>query len=78
MNNPDITLIITNWNGKDLLRECLPSVLKAVEFDSNRSYEIMVVDDSSTDDSLKVLENEFPEVRRVKTHVNMGFQKANN
>ena len=78
MNNPDITLIITNWNGKDLLRECLPSVLKAVAFDSKRLYEIMVVDDCSTDDSLAVLEKEFPDVRRVKTPVNLGFQRANN
>ena len=78
MNNPDITLIITNWNGKDLLRECLPSVLKAVAFDSKRLYEIMVVDDCSTDDSLAVLKEEFPDVRRVKTPVNLGFQRANN
>ena len=78
MKNPDITLIITNWNGKDLLRECLPSILKAVDFDSKRSYEIMVVDDFSSDDSLKILEEEFPEVTRLKTPFNMGFQRANN
>jgi GT2 family glycosyltransferase len=78
MKNPDITLIITNWNGKDLLRECLPSVLKAVAFDSQRCYEIMVVDDCSTDDSLVILEQEFPEIRAVKTPVNLGFQRANN
>ncbi|MBC8283115.1 MAG: glycosyltransferase family 2 protein [Nitrospinae bacterium] len=78
MKNSDITLIITNWNGKDLLRECLPSILKAVAFDSKRSYEIMVVDDCSSDDSLKILEEEFPDVTRVKTPVNIGFQRANN
>ena len=78
MKNPDITLIITNWNGKDLLRECLPSILKAVDFDSKRSYEIMVVDDCSSDDSLKILEEEFPYVTRLKTPFNMGFQRANN
>ena len=78
MKNPDITLVITNWNGKDLLRECLPSILKAVAFDSKRLYEIMVVDDCSTDDSLKILEEEFPDVKILKTPVNMGFQRANN
>jgi len=78
MKIPDITLIITNWNGKDLLRECLPSILKAVDFDSKRSYEILVVDDFSSDDSLKILEEEFPEVTRLKTPFNMGFQRANN
>lgn len=78
MKKPDITLIITNWNGRDLLRECLPSVQNAVAFDSKRSYEIMVVDDCSTDDSLMILEKEFPDVRAVKTPINTGFQGANN
>ena len=52
MNTPDITLIITNWNGRELLLECMPSVLKSVAYDKKRSYEIMVVDDCSSDDSL--------------------------
>jgi len=75
---PDITLIITNWNGSSLLRECLPSVLEAVKFDRHHSYEVMVIDDCSTDNSLKVLYDEFPEVRTEKTPQNLGFQEANN
>jgi len=75
---PDITLIITNWNGSSLLRECLPSVLEAVKFDRHHSYEIMVIDDCSTDNSLKILSDEFPEVRPEKTPQNLGFQEANN
>ncbi|MEE2986503.1 MAG: glycosyltransferase family 2 protein [Nitrospinota bacterium] len=75
---PDITLIITNWNGRGLLRECLPSVLAAVQFDIAHSYEVMVIDDYSTDDSLTMLAREFPSVRREKTPQNLGFQKANN
>jgi GT2 family glycosyltransferase len=75
---PDITLIITNWNGRDLLRECLPSVLAAVKHDSAHSYEVMVIDDCSDDDSLSVLAKEFPEVRSEKTLHNLGFQGANN
>jgi len=76
--DPDITLVITNWNGASLLRECLPSVLTAVRYDSRRRYEVMVIDDCSTDNSLEVLEKEFPEVRREKTPRNLGFQEANN
>lgn len=75
---PDITLIITNWNGRELLRECLPSVLVAVKHDSAHSYEVMVIDDCSDDDSLDILAKEFPEVRREKTPRNLGFQGANN
>ncbi len=75
---PDITLIITNWNGRELLLECLPSVLAAVKFDRAHSYEVMVIDDCSHDDSLDILAKEFPEVRREKTPRNLGFQGANN
>ena len=78
MNIPDITLIITNWNGRELLRECLPSILQSVTYDKKRSYEIMVVDDCSSDDSLEVLAREFPIVRAEKTPVNYGFHGANN
>ena len=75
---PDITLVITNWNGRNLLRECLPSVLAAVKYDTAHAYEIMVIDDCSADDSLDVLAREFPTVRREKTPQNLGFQEANN
>jgi GT2 family glycosyltransferase len=75
---PEITLIITNWNGSNLLRECLPTVLKAVEYDQDHLYEIMVIDDCSTDDSLKVLAKNFPKIRVEKTPQNLGFQEANN
>lgn len=74
----DITLIITNWNGRELLRECLPSVLKAVAYDTKHRYQVMVIDDCSTDDSLDVLAREFPSIRREKTPRNLGFQGANN
>ena len=75
---PDVTLIITNWNGSDLLRECLPTVLEAARFDRSHLYEVMVIDDCSTDNSLKILAKEFPEIRAEKTPENLGFQEANN
>ena len=74
----DITLVITNWNGRELLRECLPSVLKAVAYDTRHNYEVLVIDDCSSDDSLEILAREFPTVRREKTPRNLGFQGANN
>ena len=74
----DITLVITNWNGRELLRECLPSVLKAVAYDTHHNYEILVIDDCSSDDSLEILAKEFPTVRAEKTPKNLGFQGANN
>ena len=75
---PEITLIITNWNGSNLLRECMPTVLEAVRFDRHHCYEVMVIDDCSTDNSLRILADEFPEVRTEQTPQNLGFQEANN
>ena len=75
---PEITLIITNWNGSNLLRECMPTVLEAVRFDRHHCYEVMVIDDCSTDNSLGILADEFPEVRTEQTPQNLGFQEANN
>ena len=75
---PKITLIITNWNGSKLLRECLPTVLEAVRFDHHHFYEVMVIDDCSNDNSLGILADEFPEVRTEQTPQNLGFQEANN
>ena len=75
---PEITLIITNWNGSNLLRECMPTVLEAVRSDHHHFYEVMVIDDCSTDNSLGILADEFPEVRTEQTPQNLGFQEANN
>ncbi len=75
---PDITLIVTNWNGKHLLRECLPTLKRAVENDPAHNYEVMVIDDCGTDGSLEMLAEEFPWVRRERTPRNLGFQGANN
>jgi len=75
---PEITLIITNWNGANLLRECMPTVLEAVRSDHHHFYEVMVIDDCSTDNSLGILADEFPEVRTEQTPQNLGFQEANN
>ncbi len=74
----EITIIITNWNGSKLLKECLPTILEAVKFDHHHFYEVMVIDDCSSDNSLEVLAKEFPEVRAEKTPRNLGFQEANN
>ena len=75
---PDITLIVTNWNGKHLLRECLPTLRRAVENDPDHTYEVMVSDDCGTDGSLEMLAEEFPWVRRERTPRNLGFQGNNN
>ena len=71
----DISVIIVNWNTKDLLRDCLNSVYKTVQ---NLAFEIIVVDNFSSDGSVAMLEKEFPHVIRIVNKENKGFGTANN
>jgi len=73
-----VSIIITNWNGRELLEECLPSIVEAVKFDNDRKYIVQVVDDCSNDDSIPYLEKNYPDIKLIKTPVNMGFQGAVN
>jgi GT2 family glycosyltransferase len=63
-----VSVVIPNWNGADKLRKHLPEVLKVKGVD-----EVIVSDDGSTDNSLAVLEKEFPEVKVAKRETQGGF-----
>ncbi len=67
-------VVILNWNGATLLREFLPSVLQNVPQDAI----VVVADNGSTDDSVLVLEQEFPSVRLCKLDKNYGFAEGYN
>lgn len=70
-----VSIIIPNWNGADLLRAYLPSVLEAgLKYPG--AAEIIVVDDASTDDSLQILQQEFSSVKTVVHDDNRGFGQA--
>lgn len=70
-----ITVIIPNYNGAHLLRKNLPTVKAAIAVYDAQST-IIVVDDGSSDDSLTVLSQEFPEVEVVVHAQNQGFAEA--
>ena len=57
-----VAVIILNWNGEKLLREFLPSVVKYTDPGLGR---IVVADNASEDDSVRILEQEFPEVELI-------------
>ncbi len=71
-----ITVVIPNYNGKDFLRECLQSLSEQV--DITPEYEILVVDNGSTDGSLALIGQEFPQVRSIALPENTGFCHAVN
>jgi GT2 family glycosyltransferase/glycosyltransferase involved in cell wall biosynthesis len=66
------SIIIPNWNGRELLEQCLPSVVEAVRSDGE-SHEIIVVDNHSTDDSVRFLKANYPEVKVLELDRNRGF-----
>lgn len=71
----DISVIIVNWNTKELLRNCLHSVERAGQ---GIAYEIIVVDNASHDGSASMIKSEFPAVYLIENQINLGFAKANN
>ena len=75
MNNYKLSVIIVSWNTVDLLRQCLTSLL---EEDSQIPFEVIVVDNASSDGSTEMVKKEFPHVRLIQNTNNAGFSKANN
>lgn len=76
-----ISVVIPTWNGLELLRENLPSVLAATRRyreTSGGETEIVVVDDGSNDETVAVIPSEFPEVRLIEKPRNEGFAKTCN
>ena len=71
----DISFIIVNWNTRDLLQNCLDSIIKTAE---SLTYEIIVVDNASTDGSAEMLVEKYPQVRMIANRENRGFGAANN
>lgn len=72
---PPVAVIILNWNGSALLREFLPEVIKTTDPAVGR---VIVVDNGSTDESLKVLADDFPEVEVIAFDRNYGFAEGYN
>ncbi len=70
------SVVIPNWNGRDLLEKYLPSVVEALS--ANPENEIIVVDNGSTDGSAEFLQSQFPQVRVLALPKNLGFGGGSN
>ena len=75
MSTAKIAIVILNWNGAKLLQQFLPSVIQFSHFDY---VEIVVADNGSTDESLSILRNQFPEVKILDLKQNFGFAQGYN
>jgi GT2 family glycosyltransferase/glycosyltransferase involved in cell wall biosynthesis len=73
---PAASVVIPNWNGKDLLEKYLPSVLAAMS--GHPDNEIIVVDNGSTDGSAEFVRAAFPSVKVLALPENLGFGGGSN
>lgn len=73
----DLAIVIVSWNVRDYLRDCLTSVYGELHR-SGITGAVWVVDNGSTDGTLSLLKNLFPQVRLITNQENVGFGAANN
>jgi GT2 family glycosyltransferase len=71
----DVSIIIVNWNTRGALCDCLKSVYEET---GNIQFEVIVVDNASSDGSVEMVKSEFPGVILVENSENKGFARANN
>ncbi len=69
------SVVILNWNGAEMLRRFLPSV---IAYSQGEGVEICVADNASSDNSCEVIEREFSEVRLIRLSENYGFAEGYN
>ena len=70
-----VSVIIVNYNVANFLEQCLLSLERSLTDDR---FEIIVIDNASTDGSLDLLAKQFPEVKVISNSANVGFAHANN
>jgi glycosyltransferase involved in cell wall biosynthesis len=72
---PLICIVILNWNGKHLIRRCLKSFFSMTSYPN---FEVIVVDNASTDGSADMVIREFPTTKLIVNRENLGFAGGNN
>jgi len=69
-----IVAVVVNWNGKQFLYDCFSTLSKQ----DYKNYEIVMVDNASTDDSVEYVKKTFPKVKIINSPSNRGFGAAVN
>lgn len=70
-----VSVIVLNWNGMKWLHACLSSILRQ---DPGEAFEVLLVDNGSTDGSVQYVEKSLPSVKVVQLEKNYGFAEGNN
>ena len=69
-----IFIIIVTWNGQKFIRECLSSIYNQ----NTQDFEVLIIDNNSSDKTVEIIENEFKDVHLFKNTDNNGFGAGNN
>jgi len=71
--NPLISIVIINYNGKDYLLDCIDSIFKTI----NCNYEVLLIDNNSSDNSSELCKEKYPEIRLFKNKKNLAMAARN-
>lgn len=71
----DLAIIIVSWNTREILRRCLQSVFAS---QTSKKFKVWVVDNGSTDGSVQMIKEFFPQSQIISNDDNVGFAHANN
>lgn len=74
---PEISIVVANWNGEAFLGECLATLWRSGEA-SGHPFELIVVDDQSSDGSVELIRTQFPQIRLIENPVNVHFSRTSN
>jgi hypothetical protein len=69
-----ISIVIVNFNGQKWLGDCL----RSIRSQKIKNLEVIIVDNNSTDDSVKIVAREYPDAKVIKNKTNLGFGRGNN
>ena len=67
----DLSIIIVTFNSSEIIEKCLKQL-------NSTRYDVIVVDNNSQDNTVQIVENNFPQVKLIKNNNNIGYGKANN
>ncbi len=70
-----VSIILVNFNGARFLRQCIQSLINKT---TEVAYEIILVDNASSDESRDIVRKEFPSVHLIESNTNLGFSAGNN
>jgi hypothetical protein len=73
--DPELTIVVVSYSTREMTLECLRSIQDQTR---DTSYEIIVVDNNSPDNSAEAIAGEFPHVRLIASRENLGFARGNN